>query len=360
MNDYYATLGVDKNANADEIKKAYRKLALQYHPDKNPGDKAAEEKFKQINEAYAVLSDPEKRAHYDRYGTATPGGFSGAGGGNFGDIFDLFEQVFGFRTPGGGAGRAPRGEDLEAAVEMELVDVLHGVEKEITYDRLVTCETCNGQGGKRQTCRSCNGRGAVEQVQRTIFGNMVAQAPCAACRGRGYTLSETCHTCKGQGRVRRAEKIKVNMPAGIDENQLLRVSGMGNLGPGGPGDLFVRPHIRPHPHLHREGSNLIYELKLGLAQAALGVKTEIPGLEGELEFSVPPGTHDGEVFELEGQGLPHPGSRSRGKLQVITQIAVPTHLSKKARELLRQYAHEVGEEVAPEGFWDKVKRVFRG
>jgi molecular chaperone DnaJ len=359
MNDYYATLGVDRQASADEIKKAYRKLALQYHPDKNPGDKRAEERFKEINEAYAVLSDPEKRAHYDRYGTAAPGGFSGTGSGNFGDIFDLFEQVFGFRSPGGG-GRAPRGEDLEVSVEMELVDVLHGVEKELEYDRLVTCESCNGQGGKRQSCRSCNGRGTFEQVQRTIFGNMVAQAPCTACRGRGYTLAETCQTCKGQGRVRRAEKIRVNMPAGIDENQLLRVSGMGSLGPGGAGDLFVRPHIRPHPQLHREGSNLVYELKLGLAQAALGVKTRIPGLEGDLEFSVPPGTRDGEVFELEGKGLPQPGGRSRGKLQVVTQIAVPHNLSKKARELLRQYAQEVGEEVAPEGFWDKVKRVFRG
>jgi len=350
MNDYYATLGVDRNASADEIKRAYRKLALQYHPDKNPGNKEAEEKFKQINEAYAVLSDPEKRANYDRYGTATPGGLGGAGG-NFGDIFDLFEQVFGFRTPGG-PGRAPRGEDLEVEVEMELVDVLYGAEKQIEYDRLVPCETCHGQGGKRQTCRSFGGRGTLEQVQRTFFGNMVAQVPCTACRGRGYTLSETCTSCKGQGRVRRKEKIQVNMPAGIDENQLLRVSGMGNLGLGGPGDLFVRPQIQPHPHLRREGSNLIYQLKLGLAQAALGAKGHIPGLEGELELS--------EVFELEGQGLPHPGSRSRGKLQVITQIAVPTHLSKKARELLRQYAHEVGEEVAPEGFWDKVKRVFRG
>lgn len=355
MKDYYATLGVDRTASAEEIKRAYRKLALRYHPDKNPGNKEAEEKFKQINEAYAVLSDPEKRAHYDRYGTAAPGG----AGGNFGDIFDLFEQVFGFRTPGG-AGRAPRGEDLEVGLELELSEVLYGAQKEIEYDRLVTCETCRGQGGKRQTCRSCGGRGTLEQIQRTFFGNMVTQVPCTACRGRGYTLSETCPTCKAQGRVRRKEKIQVSMPAGIDENQLLRVSGMGNLGPGGPGDLFVRPRIRPLPHLRREGSNLIYELRLGLAQAALGTKVQIPGLEGDLELSLPPGTHDGEVFEMEGQGLPHPGSRGRGKLQVITRIAVPQHLSKKARELLRQYAQEVGEEVAPEGFWDKVKRVFKG
>lgn len=359
MKDYYAILGVGKEAGADELKKAYRRLALQYHPDKNPGDKAAEEHFKEINQAYATLSDPEKRSNYDRYGTATPGGFSGGAQG-FGDIFDLFEQVFGFRTPGGGGARAPRGEDLEAVVELELTDVLHGAEKELVYNRLVNCETCDGQGGKREGCKACGGRGTVEQVQRTFFGNMVAQAPCVACRGRGYTLKETCETCKGAGRVRREEHFKVQMPPGIDDNQLLRVSGMGNLGPGGPGDLFVRPEIQPHPELQREGPHLIYSLDLGLAQATLGSKVQVPGLEGSSELHVPPGTRDGEVFELDGKGLPYPGGRGRGKLQVVTTINVPTNLSGKARDLLRQYAEEVGEEVAPDGFWDKVKRVFRG
>lgn len=358
MKEYYAILEVEETVSADEIKRSYRKLAMQYHPDKNPGDRSAEEKFKQINEAYATLSDPDKRANYDRFGTANPGGLGGSG--NFGDIFDLFEQVFGFRSPGGGGGRMPRGEDLEAAIEMEMVEVLHGVEKELEFDRLVPCESCNGQGGKRQPCKSCNGRGSIEQMQRTFFGNMMAQVPCVACRGRGYTLSETCESCKGNGRTKRKEKFKVQIPAGIDENQLLRISGMGNLGPGGPGDLFVRPHIQPHPQLHREGPNLIYELKLGLAQAALGVKTEIPGLEGNHELNVPPGTHDGEVFEMDGKGLPYAGGRGRGKLQVIAQIKVPNNLSGKARDLLRQYAQETGEDVAPDGLWDKVKRVFRG
>ena len=359
MNDYYATLGVDKDASADEIKKAYRKLALQYHPDRNPGDKAAEEQFKAINEAYAALSDPEKRANYDRFGTVNPGGFPGGGTGDIGDIFDLFNQVFGGRSAGGG-GRAPRGEDLETAIEMELGDVLHGVEKEIEFDRMVMCDTCNGQGGKREPCKACQGRGVQEQMQRTIFGNMMAQVPCTSCSGRGYKLLETCQTCKGQGRLRRKEKVSIKMPAGIDDNQMLRVSGKGNMGPGGAGDLFVRPHIKPHPQLHREGPNLIYELKLGLAQAALGNKTEVPGLEAPIEFNVPPATRDGEVFELEGKGLPYPGSSRRGKLQVVTQIDVPTNLSAKAKDLLRQYAAEVGEEVAPDGFWDKVKRVFKG
>ncbi|RIH84516.1 J domain-containing protein [Calidithermus roseus] len=357
MKDYYATLGVSREASADEIKKAYRKLALKYHPDKNPGNKEAEEQFKAINEAYAVLSDPQKRANYDRYGTEAPqmGGFTGG----FGDVFDLFEQVFGFRSPSG-PGRAPRGEDLEATVELELIDVLHGAEKELTYQRLVPCESCSGQGGKRTSCRNCNGRGVVEQVQRTIFGSMMTQSTCGVCRGRGYVVSETCHTCKGQGRLRREEKIKVQMPAGIDENQLLRVSGMGNLGPGGPGDLFVRPRIAPHPHLEREGPHLIYRLKLGLAQAALGAKVEVPGLEGDIPLEIPPGTGHGEVFEMEGQGLPYAGRRQRGSLQVITEITVPRNLSEKARKLLREFAQETGEEVAPEGFWDKLKRVFKG
>lgn len=360
MKDYYAILGVSKEAGADDLKKAYRKLALQYHPDKNSGDKAAEEHFKEINEAYAVLSDPDKRSNYDRYGTANPGGLGGTGSQGFGDIFDLFEQVFGFRTPGGGSPRAPRGEDLETTVQLELSDVLHGVEKELVYHRLVNCETCAGQGGKRETCKACGGRGMVEQMQRTFFGNMVAQVPCVACRGRGYILKETCETCKGQGRMRREEHLKVQMPPGLDDNQLLRVSGMGNLGPGGPGDLFVRPDIKPHPSLQREGPNLIYSLELGLAQAALGSRTHVPGLEGDLELHVPPGTKDGEVFELDGKGLPYPGGRGRGKLQVVTTLKVPTQLSSKARELLRQYAQEMDEEVAPDGLWDKVKRVFRG
>ncbi|RDI96029.1 J domain-containing protein [Meiothermus sp. QL-1] len=353
MNDYYAVLGVSREASAEEIKRAYRKLALKYHPDRNPGDKEAEERFKQINEAYAVLSDPEKRAHYDRYGTAGPGG----GGTNLGDLFDLFEQVFGFRTP---SGRAPRGEDLEVSLELELADLLEDCEKELQYERLVPCEACRGQGGRRQACRSCGGRGVLEQVQRTFFGSMVAQVPCGTCRGQGYVLAESCATCRGRGRVRRKERISVAVPAGIEENQLLRVPGYGNLGPGGPGDLFVRPKVRPHPQLRRQGADLIYELRLGLAQAALGVRVQVPGLRGEVPLEVPPGTGEGEVFELEGEGLPRPGSRQRGRLRVVTRLEVPRNLSKKARDLLRQYAQEVGEEVAPEGWWERVKRVFRG
>lgn len=358
MKDYYATLGVSKDASSDEIKKAYRKLTLQYHPDRNPGDKAAEERFKEINEAYAVLSDPDKRANYDRYGTEAPqmGGFPGGG---FGDIFDLFEQVFGFRSPTAQRSSAPRGEDLEAVVELTLEEAFSGKEAEVTYHRLVPCESCSGSGGKRETCPACRGRGVQEQIQQSFFGTMRTQVPCATCRGRGYRITETCPTCKGQGRQERQEKISVSIPAGIDENQLLRVSGMGNINLGGPGDLFVRIHLQPHPHLEREGPNLFYRLRLGLAQAALGARVEIPGIDGPVPLDIPPGTEHGEIFEMDGKGMPYPGRRGRGSLRVVTEIAVPKQLSKKARQLLEEYAKEVGEEVHPEGFWDRLKRVFK-
>ncbi|PZA08700.1 MULTISPECIES: molecular chaperone DnaJ [unclassified Meiothermus] len=359
MKDYYAILGVSKDASSEEIKRAYRKLALQYHPDRNPGDKAAEERFKEINEAYAVLSDPEKRANYDRYGHEAPqvGGFPGGG---FGDIFDLFEQVFGFRSPAGARSPAPRGEDLEVELELTLEEAFSGKEAEITYRRLVPCETCSGSGGKREVCPACRGRGVQEQLQQSFFGTMRTQVSCAACRGRGYRISEACPSCRGQGRRERQEKISLEVPAGIDENQMLRVSGMGNVHAGGPGDLFVRLRLRPHPHLEREGANLLYRLRLGLAQAALGTRVEIPGVDGPIPLDIPPGTGHGEVFAMEGKGMPYPGRRGRGELRVITEIAVPQHLSKRARQLLEEYAQEVGEEVHPEGFWDRIKRVFKG
>lgn len=352
MKDYYQILGVGKDSSAEDIKKAYRKLAMQYHPDKNPGDKAAEERFKDINEAYSVLSDPDKRTNYDRYGTEAP-----ATGGGFGDFFDLFEQVFGFRSPNQ---RTIRGEDLETAVSLSLEEAFTGKETELSYERLTPCETCSGQGGKREPCTACRGRGVVEQIQQSFFGAMRTQVPCAACRGQGSRLIETCTSCRGQGRIRRSENIKVQIPAGIDENQLLRVSGMGNLHQGGPGDLFVRIEIKPHPKLQREGPHLYYRLPLGLAQAALGSKVQVPGIEGPLDLDIPPGTPHGQVFEMQDQGMPQPGRRGRGALRVIAELEVPKQLSKKAREALEAYAKEMGEDIAPDGLWNRVKRVFGG
>ncbi len=348
MKDYYAILGVSREATQEEIKKAYRRLALQHHPDRHPGDKEAEERFKEINEAYAVLSDPEKRAQYDRGLLGTPE-YSAQ------DLFDLFAQVFGFQT-----GRtAPRGEDLEAQVEVELQDLLTGKEAEVHYTRLVPCEACQGQGGKRVACPTCGGRGMVETYRQGLFGAFVSRSTCPHCKGQGHLLAEACPTCRGRGRVPREERVRVRIPPGMDENHLLRVPGYGNLGPGGPGDLYVRLSLRPHPHLERQGVDLIYRLRIGLAQAALGARMEIPGLSGPIPLDLPPGTGHGEVFELPGEGLPHPGGHGRGALRVVVELSVPKKLSPKAKELLRAYAAEVGEEVAPEGFWERVKGFFR-
>mgnify|MGYP000017642611 CR=1 FL=1 len=347
MKDYYAILGVSREATQEEIKKAYRRLALQYHPDRNPGDKEAEERFKEINEAYAVLSDPEKRAQYDR-------GLLGAPELRTEDLFDLFAQVFGFR-----AGRtAPRGEDLEAQVEVGLEDLLKGKEVEVVYARLVPCEACGGQGGRRVACPTCGGKGVLESYRQGLFGTFVTRSTCPHCKGQGHLLAETCPACRGRGRVAREERARVRIPPGMDENHLLRVPGYGNLGPGGPGDLYVRLKIRPHPHLEREGADLVYRLRLGLAQAALGARVEIPGLSGPIPLEIPPGTGHGEVFELPGEGLPYPGEARRGTLRVVVELSVPKHLSPKAKELLRAYAKEVGEEVAPEGFFERLRGFF--
>ncbi|GGN03595.1 chaperone protein DnaJ 1 [Thermus composti] len=348
MKDYYAILGVDRNATQEEIKRAYRRLALKYHPDKNPGDKEAEERFKEINEAYAVLSDPKKRAQYDQGILAAPE-FQAE------DLFDLFAQVFGFRSPRA----APRGEDLEAEVEVELQDLLHGAEKEVVYARLVPCEACGGEGGKRVVCPTCHGQGVVESYRQGFFGTFLTRSACPHCKGQGSLLAEACPTCRGRGRVARETRLSVRIPPGVDEGQVLRVPGYGNLAPGGPGDLYVRIRVRPHPHLERQGADLVYRLSIGLAQAALGARVEVPGLSGPIPLDLPPGTQPGEVFELPGEGLPYPGGRGRGALRVVVELSVPKKLSPKAQKLLRAYAEEVGEAVAPEGFWDKLKGLFR-
>ncbi|AFV77070.1 DnaJ-class molecular chaperone with C-terminal Zn finger domain [Thermus oshimai JL-2] len=348
MKDYYAILGVSREATQEEIKRAYRQLALKYHPDRNPGDKAAEERFKEINEAYAVLSDPERRAQYDR-------GLLGEPELRMEDLFDLFGQVFGFRP----TRQAPRGEDLEVQAEVELQDLLHGKEVEVAYARLVPCEACGGQGGQRAPCPTCGGQGVVETYRRGFFGTLLQRSACPHCRGQGFLLKEACPTCHGRGRVAREERLTVRIPPGMDEGHLLRVPGYGNLAPGGPGDLYVRLKVRPHPTLEREGADLVYRLKIGLAQAALGVRVEVPGLEGPIPLDLPPGTGHGEVFVLEGQGLPYPHGRGRGALRVVVELSVPRKLSPKAQKLLRAYAEEVGEEVAPEGFWERLKGFFR-
>lgn len=362
--DYYAILGVGQDASSEEIKSAYRKLALQNHPDRNPDDRAgAEERFKQINEAYAVLSDPDKRRNYDRFGQAEPGPFAGGAGGNpFGDIFsEFFGDFFGAGNPRGRPGER-RGEDLEARVEVDLETTYRGGPVEISYNREVLCQTCSGQGGTRETCPSCGGTGQVQALRQSLLGTVAVRSPCTYCSGRGYVFKERCPDCNGRGNIRHKERIEVQLPAGIQADQMIRVAGAGNQALGGAGDLYVRIEIRPHPHFERSGDDLIYHLRLGIAQASLGANLEIPTFDEPEPLRIPAGTNHGQVFTLKGLGFPNTGGGSRGNLKVVAEIVVPDSLSPRAKELLQAYAEEVGEEIHPgeEGIWDRLKKAFKG
>ena len=355
MKDYYAILGVPRNASQEEIKRAYRELAKKYHPDKNRGDPEAEERFKEINEAYAVLSDPKKRAEYDRRGFVE--GAEAYRNVYPEDLFDLFEELLGVRV--GGRSRPRRGADLTIEVEVDLETLAKGGEVRARYRRRVPCPTCGGAGGRTQVCPTCRGAGRVQSYHRTFFGTMVQEAPCPHCKGAGRILTERCPTCGGQGVVEAEDEVVLRIPPGIGEDQLLRVPGRGHVGPGGAGDLYVRVRARPHPELERDGKNLVYRLKLGLAQAALGARVEIPSLDGPVPLEVPPGTGHGEVFELEGAGLPDPAGGRPGSLLVVTELEVPKKLPPKAKKALLEYAEAMGEEAGLEGIWDRVKRAFK-
>ncbi len=355
MKDYYAILGVSRDASPEEIKRAYRELAKKYHPDKNRGDPEAEERFKEINEAYAVLSDPKKRAEYDRRGFVE--GAEAYRNVYPEDLFDLFEELFGVRL--GAKSRRGRGADIELEVEVDLVTLAKGGEVKARYLRQVPCPSCGGAGGKAQVCPTCRGSGRVQHYQRTIFGTMVQEAPCPHCKGTGRILTERCPTCGGRGVVQTEEEITLTIPPGIGEDQLLRVPGRGHVGPGGAGDLYVRVRAKPHPELKRDGKNLIYTLKLGLAQAALGARVEVPSLDGPVPLEIPPGTGHGEVFELEGAGLPDPSGGRPGSLLVVTELEVPKKLPPKAKKALLEYAEAMGEAAGLEGIWERVKRAFK-
>jgi molecular chaperone DnaJ len=364
--DYYEQLGVSKTADAKEIKAAYRKLALKYHPDRNPGDKAAEDKFKQINEAYAVLSDEQKRARYDRFGSADPGAqFSG-------DIFDIFASVFG----GGGFGnfsssvRQPglQGEDAEAELTITLEQARDGATVPLEVERLGVCMHCNGERSEpgsngRQSCPTCRGSGQVRQQVQSFFGTMVTQQVCPQCRGLGEIITTPCTVCKGAGRTRLTETVDVALPRGIDEGYRLRIPRAGHAGQdGGPsGDLYVYIKLESHPHLQRDGDDLIYNLKLGFAQAALGSSFEVPTLEGPEVVQIPPGTQPGTAFHLRGKGMPRLRQVGMGDQIVIADVQVPTRLSPKAREILESYAEEMGETIHEhETLVEKIKGFFGG
>ena len=360
--DYYAALGVDRGATDAEIKKAFRKLAQQWHPDVN-SDPAAQERFKTINQAYQVLSDPERRQRYDLFGSAgIEGDPNMAGFGGFADIFDAF---FGGTAgaAGGRRGRPAGGSDLRYDLRITFTEAVLGTDKDIEFPVLGRCETCSGTGAKAGTqavaCTQCKGRGEVRSIRQTMLGQMVNVTACPRCQGDGKIVETPCETCRGDGRVERKRSLRVSIPAGIDEGHQIRLSNEGEVGPrGGPaGSLYVAIHVAPHPELKRDGTELYFEASVGIAQAALGTRILVPTVEGEEDVEVKPGTQPGTEIRLRGRGVPHlRRAGARGDLHVILDVAVPTRLSKAEREALKAYADAAGEVVAEGGgIFDRVR-----
>ncbi len=370
--DYYDTLGIGRNAGDDEIKAAFRKLARQYHPDVNK-EEGAEEKFKEINEAYGVLSDKEKRARYDRFGKE---GLGNMGGGfhdytvDFGDIFEEIFGGFGFSMGGRGSRRSPRrGRDLQMQVTLTFEEAVFGVEKEIEFQREETCSRCSGNGAEPGTspvkCSSCNGQGEVRQVRQTFLGQMVQTATCPACNGRGETISSPCKTCHGGGLERKNVKKKVQIPAGVDRGTQIRLAGEGGPGVyGGPqGNLFLVLDVKPHKFFKRRENDILLNLDINVAQAALGAEVDVPTLEGDEKLKIPSGTQPGKVFHMKGKGVPHVRNKNhRGDQLVIVNVAVPTKLNKEQRELFEKLAESLGTTVKPQekGFLDWLNETLGG
>ncbi|KEO83792.1 molecular chaperone DnaJ [Tumebacillus flagellatus] len=367
--DYYEVLGVGKEASPEEIKKAYRKLARQYHPDVNKEDPNAGEKFKEVTEAYENLSDSDKRARYDRFGHQDPNQFGGGGGGGgFGDFGDIFDMFF-----GGGGGRGQRngpqrGQDLQYQMQVEFKEAAFGVEKTIEIPRWEECDTCNGSGAKPgtnvSTCQTCNGSGQQEQIVNTPLGRMVNRTTCRTCGGSGKKIEQKCGSCHGEGKVRRRRQIKVNVPAGVDTGNRIRISGAGEAGTkGGPaGDLFVVIVVRDHDFFEREGSDVHCEVPLTFVQAALGDEIEVPTIDGKVKLRIPEGTQTGKEFRLRGQGIPMLNRNSmRGDQYVRVVVVTPTSLTDKQKELLRDLASTMGEETHEQQrtLFDKLKDLLR-
>lgn len=373
--DYYEVLGVRKGASDAELKKAYRAMAKKYHPDVNPGDKTAEAKFKEVNEAYEVLSDPQKRSIYDQYGHAgfENNGFGGAGGFSdfdFGGIGDIFETFFG-GSGFGGRSRSKRGPkkgaDLKYAVEISFEEAAFGVEREISIARMEICSKCTGTGAKpgteATTCKHCNGTGQVQIKQNTPFGQFINSKTCDVCKGEGKIITDPCPACNGKGKLRNNVKIKVNIPAGIDDGQTISLRGEGDPGSkGGPnGDLLINIRVRPHPLFKRQGNDVVCEEPITFVQAALGAEIEVPTLDGKVKYTIPEGTQTGSVFRLRGKGIPFLRGNGRGDQYVKVNIEVPKKLSEKQKELLREFAEISGDETHEQrkGFFDKMKDAFK-
>lgn len=384
--DYYEILGVSKSADAKEIKKAYRKIAMQYHPDRNPDDKAAEEKFKEAAEAYEILSDEQKRARYDRFGHAGMGqggggGFRGSGGMSMEDIFSQFGDIFGgggspfdsfFETGRRGGSRrqmgGQRGSNIRIKVKLTLEDIEKGAKKKIKVKKYTGCSTCSGTGAKNAssmaTCSTCRGSGYVRKVSNTFLGQMQTTVACPTCSGTGKQITDKCKSCDGEGRTYDAEVISIDIPAGVSEGMQLSMSGKGNAGKnGGPnGDLLINIEEVPHESLTRDGNNLIYDLFLNFADAALGTSVEVPTLSGKVKIKVPEGTQGGKIFRLKGKGLPALQSYERGDQLIHVNIWTPKDLSSEERAYLEKIRDMSGFQPNPtkgeKGFFEKMKDYF--
>ncbi|MCC6185538.1 MAG: molecular chaperone DnaJ [Chitinophagaceae bacterium] len=384
--DYYEILGVGKQASADEIKKAYRKTAMQHHPDRNPGDKSAEDKFKEAAEAYEILSSPDKKAQYDRFGHSMgnggrPGGGGGGqgfGGMNMDDIFSNFGDIFGDGFGGGGGGRGGRrgggnrGANLRVKLKMNFAEIAHGANKKIKVKKYVACQPCGGNGAKDKsaikTCGTCGGSGQVRRVQNTFLGQMQTVATCPTCNGDGTSISAKCTSCKGEGRVYGEETISMDIPAGVQEGMQLSMTGNGNVGErGGPsGDLLILIEEEKHPQLMRRDLDVIYPLFVTFPDVVLGTQVEVPTIDGRAKIKIPAGTQSGKIFRLKGKGFPAFQSYEKGDQLVEINTWSPQNLSKEEREMLEKLQHSpnfkpadnAAEGKDEKGFFDKIKDAF--
>ena len=381
--DYYEILGVGKGSSTDEIKKAYRKVAMQFHPDRNPGDKAAEEKFKEAAEAYEVLSDPDKKAQYDRFGHAGMGnnGSRGFGGSmntedifsQFGDIFgeDVFGSFFGGggrSSRGGGRSRGVKGSSLRIKVKLNYEEIANGTTRNVKVKKHVVCGTCNGSGAKDkssvQTCGTCGGNGQVKRVTNTFLGQMQTVTTCPACNGEGTTITAKCGSCKGEGRVYGEEMVTLNIPAGVQEGMNLSLSGKGNAGErgGAPGDLLVLIEEEPHKDLHRDGLNVAYDLYISIPDAVFGTQLEVPTIDGKVKIKVPPGTQSGKIFRLKGKGFPEVNGYAKGDQLIHVNVWTPQNISTEEKSMLEKMNGSQNFQPKPEksdkSFFDKMREMF--
>jgi molecular chaperone DnaJ len=373
--DYYEVLGLPREASEAEIKKAYRRLARDHHPDANPDDSGAEERFKELTEAYEVLSNPESRRAYDTYGHQIPRAGAGTRGAAdpFGGFQDIFETFFGdrFGGPSGGSffggSRAPsRGSDTEVEVEVTLREAASGVEREVKVQTVKECSVCGGVGGtSTRQCGTCGGMGAVRSVRESFFGQMVSTQTCPTCSGSGRIIEVLCENCQGSGRVAKLATHSIRIPAGIEDGMRIRVAGAGNIGERGApsGDLYIRVRVAEDPELIRDGDDLIHRMRINFVEASLGTEVEVPTLEGTTEVRIEPGTQPGATLTLRGEGMPRLKRRGRGDLKVLVDVMVPTRLSAEQRELLKRFEASSGEETygngGGESFFDRLRGVFR-